>query len=347
MRRMIALICILVTLVLAPGCRRPRRVPRTARPAPMTSVTVYVALDRPYSEPILKAFERARRTHVDPVYDLEANKTTGLTNRLIAEKDNPQCDVFWNNEIARTLVLRSKGLLEPYVSPSATDIPDRFKGREGYWCGFAARARVLVYNTNLVKKADLPKSIMDLLKPAWKGRVAIGNPMFGTTATDAAALFAVLGESAAKDYFRGLKANDVKVLPGNAAVRDMVAQGEYAVGLTDSDDVWSGIRDGKPIAMLYPDQEGQGTLLIPNTVALIKGAPHPEAAKALIDHLLSRETEAQLAACGSRQMPVRADVARPEGVPGINEIKSMDVSYEGVAAEMERSQAFLEDLFLR
>ena len=347
MRRMIALICTVLALVLAAGCRRSRSVPQTVPPAPATSVTVYVALDRPYSEPILNAFARARGIRVNPVYDLEANKTTGLTNRLIAEKDNPQCDVFWNNEIARTLVLKSKGLLEPYVSPSASDIPERFKDPEGYWCGFAARARVLVYNTDLVKESDLPKSIMDLLKPAWKGRIAMGNPMFGTTATDAAALFAVLGEAGAKDYFRRLKANDVKVLPGNAAVRDMVAQGEYALGFTDTDDVWSGIRGGKPIAMICPDQEGRGTLLIPNTVALIRGAPHPESAKALVDYLLSREAEAQLAACGSRQIPVRADVPRPEGVPGISEIKSVDVSYEGVAAEMERSQAFLEDLFLR
>ncbi|MFQ6098185.1 MAG: extracellular solute-binding protein [Armatimonadota bacterium] len=342
MRHRTVVVCLAVSVLISSGCRR-----QTDAPSRAAEVTVYVALDRPYSEPVLRAFEKESGVRVNAVYDLEANKTTGLVNRLMAERENPQCDVFWNNEIARTLVLKSKGLLQPYVSASARDIPARFKDPSGYWCGFAARARVLVYNTRIVARDERPRSIVALLEPRWRGRIAIANPMFGTTGTHAAALFAAFGQGRAKEYFEQLKANGVKVLPGNAAVRDMVAQGECAIGLTDTDDVWAGIRGGKPIAMTYPDEDGQGTLVIPNTVALIKGAPHPGPAMSLIDYLLSRETEERLAACGSHQMPVRAEVPRPEGVPGIADVRSFDVSYEEIAAEMQRSQAFLQDLFMR
>ena len=104
-------------------------------------VVIYTSLDQIYSEPILKAYEQKTGAKVKAIYDVEAAKTTGLVNRLIAEKDNPKCDVFWNSEIGRTLILKEKGVLAPCFSPSARDIPDRFKDKDGYWTGFAARAR--------------------------------------------------------------------------------------------------------------------------------------------------------------------------------------------------------------
>ena len=117
-------------------------------------VVVYTALDQIFSEPILKEFESKHHIKVKAVYDIEAVKTTGLVNRLIAEKSNPRCDVFWNNEIMRTIALKRKEVLTPYISPSSTDIPKQFKDKDGYWAGFAARARVLVVNTELVKQKD-------------------------------------------------------------------------------------------------------------------------------------------------------------------------------------------------
>lgn len=74
-------------------------------------VVVYTSLDKVFSQPVLEAFERQTGIKVLPVYDPEATKTTGLVNRLIAEKDSPQADVFWNSETGRTIVLRQKGVL--------------------------------------------------------------------------------------------------------------------------------------------------------------------------------------------------------------------------------------------
>src|SRR5262245_2005419 len=68
-----------------------------------SDVTVYVSTDRVFSEPILKAFEEKTGIKVNAVYDTEETKSTGLANRLLAEKNNPQADVFWSNEPVRTL----------------------------------------------------------------------------------------------------------------------------------------------------------------------------------------------------------------------------------------------------
>jgi iron(III) transport system substrate-binding protein len=138
-------------------------------------VTIYVSTDRVFSEPILKAYERKTGVKVNAVYDTEETKSTGLANRLLAEKNNPQADVFWSNEPAPTLVLKSRGALAPYKSPNVEGIPSTFKDHDGYWTGFSARIRVIVYNTNLVKPGDAPKSIYDLTEPKWKGQVAIAD----------------------------------------------------------------------------------------------------------------------------------------------------------------------------
>lgn len=308
-------------------------------------VVVYVAHDEMYSKPVLDLFSRRLDITVRAVYDTEASKTTGLASRLFAEKDRPRADVFWNNEVAQTIALANKGVFEPYQSPFAETIPAPFKDSAGMWTGFAARARVIIYNTDLTQEP--PKSIRDFADPKWKGKLAIAMPLFGTTATHAAALFAAWGENDAKAFLLSLKANDVAILSGNAAVRDMVASGEYTAGLTDTDDANGGVEDGKPVKWIFPDQEenGLGTLLLPNTVAMIHGAPHPEAAKQLIDYLLSGDTEMRLASSRSIQIPLKRGVHPLNDGPALSDIHQMKVDYAAIAEQLDTSMKFVREIF--
>ena len=227
-----------------------------------------------------ESLREASGAGVLPKFDVESTKTVGLTNLIIAEARRPRCDLFWNNEILNTLRLKEKGLLAPFQPSRAGDLPETFKAKDGTWYGFAARARILIVNTKLVAEADRPKGIKDLLDPKWKGKIGIAKPLFGTTATHAACLFAAWGDEKAKGYFRDLKANGVQVLSGNKQVATAVGAGQIAFGLTDTDDAMGEIDAGSPVAIVYPDRKpGElGTLFIPNTLAIIKGAPHPKAA---------------------------------------------------------------------
>ena len=310
-------------------------------------VVVYTALDQVFSEPILKEFEDRYQIKVKAVYDIEAVKTTGLVNRLIAEQNNPHCDVFWNNEIMRTIALKRRNLLTPYVSPSSVDIPDQFKDQDGYWTGFAARARVLVVNTRLVKEQNYPNSIDDLITDNWHGKGAMANPLFGTTSTHTAALFASLGKEGAINYLSAIQSNKVKIVDGNSVVRDMTASGEVLFGITDTDDVNVGIVAGMPIAMIVPDQEGEGTLVIPNTVALVNNAPHLKEGKLLIDFLLSREVEEKLAWSSSAQIPLRQGIQIPVGQLALELIVALNVDYEEMADVMEESVEAVQTIFMR
>lgn len=311
-------------------------------------VVVYTALDREFSEPILKQFEDQAKIRVSPAFDVESTKSFGLAGRIISEAGLPQCDLFWNNEILNTLRLKQKGLLEPFHPDHADDYPDTFKADDGSWYGFAGRARVLLVNTELVPEAERPDSIHDLIDPKWKGRIAMAKPLFGTTGTHAACLFAAWGDEQAKQFYRDLKANDVQIVSGNKQVATGVSAGQFAFGITDTDDAMIEVKAGNPVVIVYPDREpdGLGTLFIPNTLAQIKGAPHPKAAEALAGYLLSPEIETTLATGPSAQIPLNPKVDVSAQVETPKTVHAMPADFEKAASLWDDTVApFLVELF--
>lgn len=304
-------------------------------------VVVYTSEDQVFSEPILKAFEKQTGMTVKAVYDTEETKSTGVVNRLIAEKTNPQADVFWSNDPVRPLLLQRLEILAPYPSANRARIPEAYRDEEGYWTGFSTRARVILYNHHLVKPQDVPRSVLDLTSPKWKGKAAFANPLFGTSTIHAAALFVTWGEERAKAFFEGMKDNGIRIATSNGEVRDMVAAGEVAWGVVDTDDAHVALTQQKPVGMVYPDQDGLGTLLMPNMVAMIKRGPHPEHAKKLIDYLLSAQVEEALAFSPAAQMPLDVAVKRPDGMMAIGSIKAMGLDYKKVAETVEKTQPYL------
>ncbi|MFH1893735.1 MAG: extracellular solute-binding protein, partial [Candidatus Zixiibacteriota bacterium] len=155
------------------------------------------------------------------------------------------------------------------------------------------------------------------------------------------------GEDSAREYFAALEENDVVMVAGNSVSRDRVSDGELPVGFTDTDDANIAIRKGHSVRMVFPDSDGMGTLLIPNTVALIKGARHLIEGKQLIDYLLSPEVESELAHSPSAQIPVRASVSRPDQVVSLDSMTIMSVEWEGVVDVLELSTRYVHELFIQ
>ena len=322
-------IALVITVAAVASCRSPES-QRTER-----TVTVYVSTDRVFSEPVLREYEKRTGVRVNPVYDTEETKSTGLANRLIAEKARPQADVFWSNEPVRTLVLKSRDVLASYRSPSAEGIPAALLDPDGYWTGFSARIRVIAYNTKTVASTDAPQSIFDLADPKWQGQVAMADPRFGSTSFHVAALYALAGDDKMDEFFRRLKANGVRIVEGNSVVRDLVARGDVKTGLTDTDDVNVAIENGQPVGMVLPDREGLGVPVMPNMVSLIAGAPHPEEARKLIDYLLSADVERLLAQSEAVQIPLHAGVPGPKNIPAIETFTPMTLDYAKAASRVD------------
>ncbi len=240
-------------------------------------VILYCAQDQDFAEPILRDFEKETGIQVRAVYDSEAVKTVGLANRLLAERAHPQADVFWGNEEFRTRQLAAAGV---FATNDWTTLA-------GY-----LRMRMLVVNTNLVKPDAVPHSLSELTKATWHGKVALAYPLFGTTATHFLALRQAWGEPRWREWCRALEANKPFVVDGNSVVVNLVGRGEAWVGLTDSDDIAAGRREGLPIAAA---SLGDDTLHMPNTVGVVQGAPHRANAERLVAYLNRAEVKARLA----------------------------------------------------
>jgi len=240
-----------------------------------STVVVYTSQDEVFAEPIFREFEKQTGIQVRPVFDSEAVKTVGLVNRLLTERNNPQCDVFWNNEEFRTRQLAAR---------------DIFRVTNG-WTHLGYRTRRLVINTNLLSEANAPRSFSDATNSHWRGKAALAYPLFGTTATHFLALRQLWGDAAWQNWCRALAANQPFLVDGNSVVVKQVARGEAWFGFTDSDDIAGAQREGSPVAALPVTEE---TLFVPNTVGVIRDCPHPAAAQRLFEFLSAPGVSQQL-----------------------------------------------------
>jgi iron(III) transport system substrate-binding protein len=282
------------------------------------SVVVYCAQDQVYAEPIFREIEQRERVRIRAVYDSEAVKTVGLANRLLAERRRPQCDVYWGNEEMRTRQLAAQQV---------------FTETNG-WAAFGFRSRRIVINTNLVSLDSAPRSLLELTNASWKQRVALAYPLFGTTATHFHALRQHWGREAWDNWCRGLAGNQPVLVDGNSVVVKLVGAGQAAVGLTDSDDIAAGQREKLPVMPLPLDGD---SLLIPNTVGLIRGAPHPALAMKVFLALQEKWVAERLVA------EKALESASPASTPGV----SLAVDWDKHLGELVPTTARLKEIFLR
>lgn len=279
-------------------------------------VILYAAQDQVYAEPILRDFERETGVRVRPVFDSEAAKTVALANRLLAERRHPQCDVFWGNEELRTRQL------------AAADV---FRATNG-WAAFGWRSRRIALGSTATN-LPLPRSLPDLTNAIYRGRVALARPLFGTTATHFLTLRQHWGESNWLAWCRALAANKPFLLDGNSAAARFAARGEAAIALTDSDDIAAESREGATLSALPLTTE---SLLIANTVAVVRDCPHPDAAQRLFEYLQRPELIAKLVA-------VRA----LEGAVLPTDTPALQPDWDALLRDLEPATEAMKDIFRR
>jgi iron(III) transport system substrate-binding protein len=283
------------------------------------SVVLYSSVDDEVLRQVIDAFEEETNITVKLVGDTEATKTFGLVERLLGERKDPRADVWWSSEPFGTIRLSTQGVLAPYTSKAEDSIkggwPRQWRGPD--WYGFALRARVIAYNTDKLKEADVPHTLRELTDPRWEGRLGMARPQFGTTRGHISALTAKWGEQQTASWLLKMKRNKIRLFDGNASAVRAVARGEIDLCLTDTDDVWSAQRNGWPVGLVYetvdpPNRDKMpsfGSLMLPSTVGLVAGGPNPDEAGELIDFLLSERVERMMAESDSHNYPIRPDLA--------------------------------------
>lgn len=284
---------------------------------PRNVVIIYAAQDQVYAEPILKDFEQQTGIKVRALFDSEATKTVAIANRLLAERGHPQCDVYWGNEELRTRQLAAQNV---------------FRQTNG-WAAFGYRSRRIAMSaaTNVTL---MPKSLLDLTNAAFRGQVALAYPLFGSTATHLLALRQHWGAAGFENWCRVLAANKPFIVDGNSVSARMAGKGQVAVALTDSDDIAAEVREGGKLRPLPLDAE---SLLLPNTVAMIRGAPNPAAAQRLFEHLQSRAVTEKLVQAGALEGASAAEVP----------VATLKPDWDALLRNLEFATRELQGVFLR
>ncbi|MCQ3938368.1 MAG: ABC transporter substrate-binding protein [Chloroflexi bacterium] len=303
-------------------------------------LVIYSGRSEPLLQPVIDAF-RAQYPNVNVL--LKAGSNSELANALIEEKGNPQADVFITTELFTVQSLAPEGVFQAYAPAGVENIPAGFIGEGNLWTGLTRRARVIMYNQDLVSEEEAPASIFDLVDPKWKGQIAAAGSTNGGMQAQIAAMQQLLGDEATEQWLNGLIANEVTFFGGHTDVRKAVGAGEFKIGLVNHYYYHLQLAETGNVGVVYPDQ-GEGEIgLITNATAaaVVNGAPHPEAAQAFLDFLVSAEGQ-KLFAEQNYEYPLLAGVALKEGVQPLENFRLADVDVVKAAANFEAAFDLIE-----
>lgn len=309
----------------------------TAATATEKELVIYSARKEDLMKPIVDAFQKKTGINVT----LKSGAPGELALLIEQEKSSPRGDIYFTTDVATAENLGQKTLLEGYNSPNAEKVPTEFKSAQGYWTGVIGRSRNIMYNTDLIKTADAPKSVFELTDPKWRGKFAIASIKEGGVRLWLDSLMVLKGEEFTTKFINDLKANGMKVLANHTEVAKAVSRGEVALGLLNHYYYVPEKNSKQPVGLIYPDQGSDqiGTLVTPLSVSIIKGGKNPNAAKAFVDFALSAEGQQPLTT-QENEFPLTAGTplgaATAEGVKSIGEIKRPNLDVSKLAAQEKR-----------
>lgn len=317
-----ALLLVCMSLSLAEAAKNPEDYTGT--------VVVYSPHD---ADPLNAGVNLFMKKYPNIKVEVVAAGTGELCNRIAAESAAPIADVLWGG--GADSLAAFKQYFEPYITANDEFIDAAYKDAEHYWTGESPLPMVIFYNKELLAKEGLevPQSWSDLLNPALKGKIAYCLPSkSGSAYTQLCTfLFGHGGKEEGWNFVKELYANlDGKILDSSSKCHKMVADGEFAVGITLEKSAVKYI--GKDnVGFVYPSD---GTSAVPDGVALVKGAPNAENAKLFIDFVTSKECQEEQSKNWGRR-PVRSDLEVAEGMAPLKDIKLVDYDFDWAGSQKE------------
>ena len=303
-------------------------------------VSVYTSNEATLNELVFSTFEKETGIQVQPV-------TAGsgvVIKRVISEKDRPQGDIIWG--ISKSLLQANKDYLAPYRSKHHDAIPAEYRSPEDLWTGTNLHVLVILQNTRLVPEDQGPKSWADLLDPKWKGKIAFTDPANSGSAYANVTMLSELfgggdaGWAKVADLLR-----NTKVLSKSSLVFQGVGNGEYPLGISLEYAGYLWAKNGAPVKVIYPSD---GTMALMEGVAIVKGGPNPEAAKAFVD-FVNRKDVRELILTHTFRRPARQDIdlsSLPGGMPALSSLKLVAYDEPKWTAARPETMDRIRDLIL-
>jgi iron(III) transport system substrate-binding protein len=294
-------------------------------------VVVYASVDEANAKKILDVFTEDTGIKVAFVH----LSSGPAFSRIQAEANNPQADVWLGAPSENHIVAKEEGLTVSYKSDEFEKLGDQFKDPDGYWRSFYMNPMAFGVNTEALEKAGapMPTSWADLTKPAYEGLIQAPTPQASGTAYNiVASLVTMMGEDEAFAYMADLSSNIQTYTSSGTGPSKAVAVGQCAIGIQFTPAFFQFISEGYPLEVVFP-KEGVG--FEAPAVSIIEGAQNMEAAKILIDWLVSKDGQDVLSEQQTFFYPVNSEAQLAEGMPAFESLKtvSFDVEWAGLNKE--------------
>lgn len=308
MKRALALALMLLLLA---GCGNAGELAAFA-PDDAERLVIYTSHKEEVYGPIVKEFQQRTGIWVEAV----TGGSGELLERIAMESDAPACDLMFGGGVESLAAYED--CFEPCTPAGVEFLRGVGLSADSLWTPFSSLPLVLIYNTRLVSEGEVT-GWADLLDPHWKGRIAFADPtVSGSSYTAALTLFSCI-EGEDWEILAKLVANlDGGALSDSGDVVESVRSGSRCIGVTLEE---TALKQRSPeVGIVYP---AEGTSAVPDGCALIKGARHPENARAFLDFVLDRDVQELLVSDLSRRS-VRTDVHAPEDLPSEAELGIID-----------------------
>jgi len=310
-----------------------------AQGKPEDSVVVYSAADADMVNAVAAAFEKK---YPGIKVSTVVAGTGEIIKRIEAEKERPLGDVGWS--FGPEAIGDKKGLFEAYMSKEAGSFFPGQVPADRVWTPFTTMPYVIMYNKKLVSEADKPNAWKDVLDQKWKGKVAYADASkSGSSYTLLITWLTVYGKNDAGWKFVEDLLRQCKVLPKSSMTYQGVANGEYPIGLTFEQAAFDYLKGGAPIGLIYPSE---GTAITLDGSAVIKNAPHPNAAKLFLDFTVSKEMQELMVEKFGRRS-VRKDVGSPAGLPTLDKIKAVNYDLDYAANQRAQLLKRFQDVLIK
>ena len=256
--------------------------------------------------------------------------TGELIKRIQSEKNDPYADVMFGG--SWSLMYTNEDLWEPYVSANDANVIDAYKNKCGFITGNVLDGSVLIVNTDLIGDIKI-EGYEDLLNPALKGKIATADPANSSSAfaqlTNMLLAMGGYEDDKAWQYVHDLFENvDGKICESSSSVYKGVADGEYVVGLSYEDPCAQLVLDGAPVKIVYMKE---GTVFLPASATIIKGAKNIDNAKLFIDFILSEEVQ-NIWGSTLTNRPVMKDAATNDAMTPMADINVIEEDIPYVSA---------------
>lgn len=323
---------VIVALILAAFAMRGRS---------SDEVIIYSGRSENFVEPVLRDFERETGIRVR----LLSGNATSFAHRIVEERSRPQADIFLANDAGVMEFLRLQGVLTPITSPGIERIPTELRADDNAWTGLSVRARIFMYNKDLIDEAGMPQSIFDISDPRYRGRFAVTRAGNASLISHIAALRAAHGDEKVRELIGGMLANEPVITSGHTDIRRMVGAGEVEFGLVNCYYFRQQLAEQRNnnVGAVYPDQgEGQaGAFVNVAGAARIKDSPNPDNAAKLLEFLLETD-QLQSFVELSLETPILPELEATEGGLSISEFKSMDMPLSNIGPVWEDTLEAME-----